>query len=61
VGNAAMVASDSGLVYSIVKPVEVAFMVFMSKTSVPFGVSFCRPWRSLPSWPQLPSAPSPPR
>ena len=38
-----MVASDSGLVYSILKPSRVALIDFMSKVLAPFGVSFCRP------------------
>jgi hypothetical protein len=56
----AMVSADNGRVYSILKPVRVALIDFMSNVFAPVGVSFCRPKVSLPSWPQLPPAPSPP-
>ena len=53
-------SSDSGWVYSSSKPPAMARIALMSKAFVPLGVSFCRPYVSLPSWPQLPPAPSPP-
>ncbi|MEV0563659.1 hypothetical protein [Dactylosporangium sp. NPDC050588] len=49
-------AAETGWVYSSSNPSAIARMALMSNTLAPLGVSFCRPYVSLPSWPQLPPA-----
>jgi hypothetical protein len=60
VATADAVAVDSGWVYSSSKPLPFARIARMSNVPLLFGVSFCSPYSSLPAWPQLPPAPSPP-